>query len=200
MTPGDIVLFDTETTGLPAKGQAMNNFTHPGAPHLVELAGIRLDWEGNELGRVHHIVRPDGFTIPTAASNVHGITTEIAYQQGADRRAVLDEFENLLSGAVLVVAHNFSYDRMIMGCVHHRAGMKSCFESLQHMCTKLALRDVIKMRKASGSGYKWPSLLDAHRKFFDCGFEGAHGAMTDTEALKRVFLVGRHFCPEVKLT
>lgn len=64
--------FDTETAGLP------KNFSAPTTdvdnwPRLVQLSWILTD-ERKEV----FIIRPDGFTIPEEASNVHGITTERA--------------------------------------------------------------------------------------------------------------------------
>ena len=75
------LFFDTETTGIPQNYKAPCTDTD-NWPRLVQLGWILTDANGQELGRGNRIVRPDGFEIPTAASDVHGITTERALAEG----------------------------------------------------------------------------------------------------------------------
>ena len=90
------LFFDTETTGLPRNWKApvtdLNNW-----PRLVQLAYLYYDADGKKIMGGDCIIKPEGFTIPTDASRVHGITTERALEEGvaavhrgaADR--ILDE-------------------------------------------------------------------------------------------------------------
>ena len=86
------VFFDTETTGLPRNWKApvtdLDNW-----PRLVQLAWLVFDKDGNELAFADHIVRPDGFTIPKDASDVHRITTERALAEGEALLSVMEKFE-----------------------------------------------------------------------------------------------------------
>ena len=72
-----LLFFDTETTGLLPKNcdieNNINNF-----PRLVELAFILFDEFGVKLYEADYIIKPDGFEIPITASNINGITTQIA--------------------------------------------------------------------------------------------------------------------------
>ena len=51
-----------------------------------------------------------------------------------------------------------------------------------------ATTDICKIPPPRGSGYKWPKLEEAYRILVDpVGFEGAHDAMVDVEACRKVF-------------
>ena len=86
-----LLFFDTETTGLPKNWKApvtdLDNW-----PRLVQLAYLVYDFDGNLIHSCNEIIKPDGFTIPTEASNVHGITTEMAKQRGSDINDVFELF------------------------------------------------------------------------------------------------------------
>ena len=90
------LLFDTETTGLPKNWKApvtdLNNW-----PRLVQLAYLFYDNNGNEISAGNHIIKPDGFIIPTDASRIHGISTEKAIQEGKTLLIVLQEFQSLVN-------------------------------------------------------------------------------------------------------
>ena len=75
------LFFDTETTGLPRNWDApvsdVNNW-----PRLVQLAFLIYDEKGIKVSGGDFIIKPDGFKIPSDASNIHGITTERANLEG----------------------------------------------------------------------------------------------------------------------
>jgi DNA polymerase-3 subunit epsilon len=75
------LFFDTETTGRPKDYKApisdVDNW-----PRLVQLGYLIYDETGDQLSQGEFIVRPDGFLIPEEASNIHGITNEIANSRG----------------------------------------------------------------------------------------------------------------------
>ena len=73
------LIFDTETTGLPNWGEPSD---HPSQPHIVDIACSLFDPAGCEIERFDAIINP-GVEIPVEASNIHGITTEIAQQRAS---------------------------------------------------------------------------------------------------------------------
>lgn len=182
------LVFDTETTGVPAKGQ-YDNPRHPQTPKLVELGALLLDHEFNELDSMEVIVRPyyEG-GIPTSASDIHGITTERAMSEGVELRNAFLCFEYLASFATHLVAHNFSYDSIVMlGVAFHLDDVDRWPNHLSSVCTKDLTTPICRIpNKFRGGGYKWPKLQEAHLHFFGTEFEGAHGAMADLRATARV--------------
>ena len=71
----NICVFDCETTGLPPKG-AKWDVDFAEFPNIVQLA-----WAVNEKER-SFIIKPEGWKIPEASIEVHGITAERANAEG----------------------------------------------------------------------------------------------------------------------
>jgi len=99
------LFFDTETTGLPRNWKApvsdLNNW-----PRLVQLAFLYYDGNGNKISGGDFIIKPEGFTIPTDASRIHGISTDRAIREGQSIKTVLQDFQSLVGQASYLVAHN----------------------------------------------------------------------------------------------
>lgn len=70
----NVLIFDCETTGLPAKG-AKWDIDFAEFPNVVQLA-----WAVNEKER-SFIIKPEGWDIPEASTEVHGITQERAMKK-----------------------------------------------------------------------------------------------------------------------
>ena len=68
----EILVFDTETTGIPDwKTPSDDEFQ----PHMVQLGAIRVDEDTKQVKQTLDVViRPDGWMIPAATIEVHGIT------------------------------------------------------------------------------------------------------------------------------
>lgn len=81
----DVLTFDFETTGLPAKG-AKWDVDFEEFPNIVQLA-----WSVNEKER-SYIIKPEGWKIPEASIEVHGITAERANAEGVPFADIIDEF------------------------------------------------------------------------------------------------------------
>ncbi|MBM3453967.1 MAG: 3'-5' exonuclease [Bacteroidetes bacterium] len=179
-----ILFFDTETTGLPKNWKApvtdLDNW-----PRLVQLAYLVYDFDGNLIHSGNEIIKPNGFTIPTEASKVHGITTDIANQRGSKIEEVFELFSIHLKRAKVIVAHNMAYDEKIIGSELIRLGLENTLDSKEKICT---MESTVDLCKIDGPyGYKWPKLEELHRFLFNNDFEGAHDAMADIQATAKCF-------------
>lgn len=178
------LFFDTETTGLPKDWRAplsdLDNW-----PRLVQIAWILADGQGNELMRHESIVRPEGFIIPTQASDVHGVTTERALAEGIELDAALEQFVLALKESEHLVAHNISYDEKIMGAELLRQGYDHKLLDKNRICTMHGTTDFCRI--PGNYGYKWPRLSELHEILFGQGFDNAHNALADVEAMQRCF-------------
>jgi DNA polymerase III epsilon subunit-like protein len=179
-----ILFFDTETTGLPKNWKApvtdLDNW-----PRLVQLAYLVYDFDGNLIHSCNEIIKPDGFTIPTEASNVHGITTEMASQRGTDINDVFELFLIHLKRSKMIVAHNMAFDEKIIGSELIRLGKENVIVAKEKVCTMLKTVDLCKIE--GPYGYKWPKLEELHRYLFNHDFEGAHDALADIQATAKCF-------------
>jgi DNA polymerase III epsilon subunit-like protein len=188
-----ILCFDTETTGLPKDYRApitdVDNW-----PRLAELGFILVE-DGQTIETLHAIVKPDGFEIPEAAAEVHGITQERALEEGSPIAVVMQEFKKAIDQADLIVGHNISFDRKIVGAEFMRLDFEECpLHGKPRICTMHTTTNFVKAPKKPNKktgrvpkGYKWPTLQELYVKCFGKDFENAHNAMADIEATVRCY-------------
>lgn len=181
------LIFDTETTGLP------KNFDAPHTdldnwPRLVQLAWQLHDNQGNLLAQENLIVKPEGFTIPFNAEKVHGISTEIALEEGHPLAEVLEKFAQDIEKADLLIGHNISFDLNIMGAEYLRADLESLLWDKQSYDTKSEESAAfVAIPGGKGGKFKWPTLTELHQKLFGEGFDDAHDAAYDVAATARSY-------------
>lgn len=178
------LFFDTETTGLPKNWKApvtdLNNW-----PRLVQLAYLYYDKNGDKISGGDFIIKPEGFTIPTEASRIHGITTERASGEGKSLMTVLQTFQSFVCQAEFLVAHNMSFDEKIVGAEFLRSGMQNPISSKRKICT---MESTTTFCAINGPyGYKWPKLSELYYKLFKTRFEEAHNAAVDITATAKCF-------------
>ncbi len=178
-----VIFFDTETTGLPKDYKAPLTDA-ANWPRMVQLAWLIHDVKGNRLSERNFIIRPDDFTIPAEASNIHGITQERALMEGVPLRDVMEEFDADLTSLPLAVCHNVPFDRAITGAERVRLGRPWGF----HTAFKCTMAEGTAMCKLPGGRpYKWPTLQELHTFLFGKGFDGAHDALVDVTATAKCY-------------
>ena len=179
-----ILFFDTETTGLPKNWKApvtdLNNW-----PRMVQLAYLLYDTNGNKISSGDYIIKPNGFTIPFEASQIHGITTEKAISEGVEIKYVLKDFEILVNKATYIVAHNISFDEKIVGAEFLRHKINDTLSAKMKICTMESSTNFCAID--GPRGYKWPNLSELHYKLFKTGFEEAHNASVDITVTAKCF-------------
>lgn len=175
------LFFDTETTGLPKDWSASADQF----PRLVQLAWLRYDRNGLLTHECDFIIKPDGFVISDEASNIHGITTEIAFAKGLKLKDVLNLFKTYLDENKYIIGHNLSFDRKIVRGEFIRKGIEYDSSEKVKICTMHASTKYCKIEGTRG--YKWPKLQELHKVLFGEEFEDAHNAMSDVKATAKCF-------------
>jgi len=178
------LFFDTETTGVPV------NYNSPASdldnwPRLVQLAFVVTDDEGKIIRKRDYIIKPEGFEIPKGASDIHGITTEIAQEKGLILEDVMYLFLLAVKKCECVIAHNISFDEKIMDAEFIRCKFPEIICNKERICTMKSTIDFCAIPNAMG--FKWPKLQELHEKLFGCQFEEAHNALADVEATVKCF-------------
>ena len=181
------LIFDTETTGLPANRQApLTDFDN--WPRIVQMAWQLHDARGKLLSAQNFIIRPEGFTIPYNAEKVHGISTRRALEEGRPLKEVLDKFSADLEKARLIIGHNIEdFDIKIIGSEYLRQNLPNRIADKSTYDTQLRTRDFCAIPSGKSGKYKWPSLAELHQKLFGKKFEDAHDAAYDVAANARCF-------------
>ncbi|WP_298892923.1 DNA polymerase III subunit alpha [uncultured Psychroserpens sp.] len=181
------LIFDTETTGLPKRWDApitdVDNW-----PRCIQIAWQLHDEMGNCIDHQDYLVQPEGFNIPYDAEKIHGISTELAQEQGVPLREVLDKFNIALSKTKFVVGQNVTFDLNIMGAEFVREDLANQLQELPVLdtCTEYTA-ELCKIPGGRGGKFKLPTLTELHQFLFNTPFAEAHNATADVEATTRCF-------------
>jgi len=172
------LFFDTETTGLPPGGDNV---------HLCQLAWLLQTDDGKDLAAANFIIKPDGWTIPSELTSIHGISQERALKEGHSIGEVMALFTGACYFPVNLVAHNIPFDQKVVAKEFERLGWENAMWGRRPLCTMQASTELCALPRKRGGGFKWPKLSELHEKLFGKGFEGAHNAANDVGALVACF-------------
>lgn len=166
-----IAVFDLETTGLDLTDA-----------RIVTACAVELDAAGNVIGENLEWLANPGIEIPTQASDVHGVTTEIAIGDGRPASEVVAELIVKLQGffdrGLPVVAYNAPYDFTILH-----------YEALRHGLEPLkigAVIDPLVIDKFNDKYRKGKRRLENAAEFYKVQLDDAHNATADAIAAGRV--------------
>lgn len=169
-----VLVFDTETSGLPKHHFAALNTQ----PHVLEFAGIILDDKSGEFAecqRFSFYANP-GIKIDDEITRINGISEKTLKGEKpfSHHEPYLSERLKMVDA---VAAHNLPFDMKMINFEYTRLGMDAPWPP-KRICTIEATMHL--------QGYRL-KLAALHELLFGTGFEGAHRAMNDTEALARCF-------------
>lgn len=197
-----VIVFDTETTGLPERGN--NNVTDTTKwPHIIQLSYIGFDTEKKEIFEYSDyiiLLNPE-VTISPESIAVHKITRERSEREGIPIEQVLAAFRECLKDADLIVAHNINFDKNMLMVECNRRGLPNCFMRngafIPEFCTMtntIALCQLPNpVKKYADMGqFKWPSLAELHFKLFQSQTKGAHNAIVDVMVCLRCYVKIHH--------
>ncbi|WP_299102241.1 DNA polymerase III subunit alpha [uncultured Winogradskyella sp.] len=182
------LIFDTETTGLPKRWDAPITDTD-NWPRCIQIAWQLHDGMGNCIEHQDYLVQPEGFNIPYDAEKIHGISTELAQEQGVPLAEVLEKFNIALSKTKFVVGQNVKFDLNIMGAEFVREDVTNPLQELPVLdtCTEHTA-ELCQLPGGRYGKFKLPTLTELHEYLFNQPFAEAHNATADVEATTRCFL------------
>lgn len=182
------LIFDTETTGLPKRWDAPITDTD-NWPRCIQIAWQLHDAMGNCIDSQDYLVQPEGFNIPYDAEKIHGISTELAMEQGVPLAEVLEKFNEALGKTKFVVGQNVKFDLNIMGAEFVRGAVANPLQELPVLdtCTEHTA-NLCQIPGGRYGKFKLPTLTELHEFLFNEPFAEAHNATADVEATTRCFL------------
>lgn len=192
-----VLVFDTETTGLPEDNQA-SFYDSAKWPHIIQLSYIMYDTDTKEIIEYcDRIVKlDDTVEISPESIAVHKITRERSKSEGIPIYKALKEFVNSLQWADVVVGHNIIFDKRIVTVELYRNGMKNCFYknggAIPEYCTMKRTTELCaipKVNKKTGETYnKYPTLSELHNVLFCSIPKGTHNAIADVMICLRCYI------------
>ena len=192
-----VLVFDTETTGLPQDNQA-SFYDSAKWPYIIQLSYIMYDTETKEiLEYCDRIIKlDDAVQISPESISVHKITRERSNSEGIPITQVLEEFVNNIKLSDIVVGHNIIFDKRIVTVELYRNKMKNCFYKngfvIPEYCTMKRTTELCaipKVNKKTGETYnKYPTLSELHNVLFDSLPKGTHNAIADVMICLRCYI------------
>lgn len=188
-----ILVFDTETTGLP-EGRNPSPEDTTKFPHIVQLSYLLYDTDLDKtLACEDHIIKlKASVTLPPESVRIHGINRNRMMRKGVTIKYALDDFIKAMRKADTIVGHNLRFDKNMLVVEAKRNNRTIAFETKREYCTMLNSVDICQIERTNREGkkyYKFPNLSELHMCLFEEMPRGVHDSMADVLFTLRCFLV-----------
>jgi len=172
-----VIVFDTESTGLP--GSALRRLSEQ--PWTIEIAAVKVDLVGDADGphvfeTFHELVKP-GAPITAQITQITGITNEMV-REAPPFSDVWPRFADFVRGETVWVAHNCAHDvRMLeLDLAREQAVTRFPWPTV-HVCTVEHTKELPLVDRKLTTLYKY---------LFDEPLKQTHRALDDVAALAKV--------------
>lgn len=182
-----ILVFDTETTGLPIERNPSILETEKW-PYIVQLSFILYDDTTNKIEYYSDeiIKLPENVEITEKSITMHKITKDISNQKGVPILDALINFNKNLEIADLVVAHNISFDKrlVMVECIRNKIKQQFTTQGIKkdEHCTMKSNVDFCSIQRINHNNkkfFKYPTLSELYFKLYDTIPKGTHNSMAD---------------------
>ena len=102
-------------------------------------------------------------------------------------------FFDMITAADVIVAHNANFDLNVIvnhAKAYHKAVQSEYidpFKGKTVICTMLASKNIVKATPKKNGEWKWPTLQETVRHFFNEDVVNAHDALSDVYPCRKVF-------------
>ena len=185
-----VLIFDTETTGLP-EGKNPSIYETQKWPHIIQLSYIVYDSETNEIVTLEddYISIDENVVIQPESQKIHNISRELLSSKGIPIEHALEKFNRFSDMSDLLVGHNVSFDkRMVMV-----EGIRNKIRVNIHdtYCTMKNSVELCKIQRFWPNGdtyFKYPTLSELHNELFQKIPKNTHNALIDILICMRCFV------------
>lgn len=199
-----IIVFDTETTGLP-KTKVLTAGLVNLWPYIVQLSYLIYDVNEKELVKIRDFIVkiPYNIEISQESTKLHCITNDISYSQGTNIENIIEEFMEDLKDCDYIIGHNIDFDinmikaELIRLNMNIDRNMNLYYNYLEFMssckkfyCTMQESVDLCAIKQTNKQGkeyFKYPKLIELHQKLFNTSPKGLHNSLNDILICLRCF-------------
>jgi len=189
-----VLIFDTETTGLPPKNTPTNQTDK--WPHIVQLSWVIYNDETGQVEEEKDNIISLGTHIPISAEStaIHGITSEISRAKGVPIDVALFDFKLAVNRCGKIVAHNLEFDKNMIQVEFYRARIFNNMFPPVGYCTMKQGTPICKLVKVWDDGttsFKYPKLVELYYALFGADApapEGLHNAKVDVELCLKCYV------------
>jgi DNA polymerase III epsilon subunit-like protein len=185
-----VLVFDTETTGLPTERNPSIYETQKW-PHVIQLSYIVYDSETNDIITVEddYISIDSTVTISPESQKIHNISRETLHEKGISIQEALDKFNKFSGLSDLLVGHNVSFDKRMVIVEGIRNKIRMNIHDTY--CTMKNSVELCKIEKVARNGdvyFKYPTLSELHEELFQKIPKNTHNALIDILICMRCFI------------
>ncbi len=196
-----VIIFDTETTGLPKRSKDNKSpsiYDTTSWPYIIQLSYILYDNEKHKIIIDHdHIIKiPNHCDITEKSVEMHGITRAKSEKEGMNIVDAIELFNICLNAADIVVAHNISFDKqmMLVECIRYKITSLFKYKKReQFFCTMRESVDLCKIpaicKKTQETYFKFPRLSELHQQLFDVDPQNTHNSFVDILICLRCYIM-----------
>ncbi len=171
-----VLVFDTETTGLPKKWNGPSS----DFPFIIQISWILYDTELNCIIQEYdNYIKLNHISIPPETTAINGITNEILQENGIPIQDALNNFIFALDNCSLIIGHNVNFDKKMIEVEFERNNMQIKLDDKKFFCT---------MRNAGKINGKIPKLSELHQKLFGFIPDNLHNSKIDVEITLKCYL------------
>ena len=170
----EIIIFDTETTGLTSPTPTNIKFQ----PFMTEIYCLKIDENFQKIGEFESMVKPP-VPIPKEITKITGITDDDV-ANAPSFFGIYDRLYDFFNGTDIIVGHNIAFDVDIVHYELMRHDLDKKFPyPKRHICT---------VEESYHFENKRLKLQSLHEHLFGVGFDGGHRAINDVLATGRCFI------------
>ena len=190
-----ILIFDTETSGLPEDRNA-SIVSKEKWPFVLQLSYILYDTSNNELlDYSDKIVKiPNNIYISPESIKIHNITREKCEKEGEYIEKLLKNFNEVLLKTDLIIGHNIEFDKKVLMVEYLRNKITHNFFvnniQIPYFCTMRKGKALCNLTFKTYDGRiipKSPKLIELYRHFFNDEPNGLHNSLIDTIVCLRCY-------------
>ena len=199
-----VLVFDTETTGLPERGALITSTDK--WPYIIQLSYILYDISTNDMHVNDGYVKLDkDIEISKESQNIHGITKEKLDKEGMNISYALMQFNNMFCDADIVIGHNLEFDKnmILVESLRNNLEQQFCYYKKgrrykkNEYCTMkntATLCGIIKTNKLGKEYFKYPKLIELYRRLFphERDPKNLHNSLFDVLVTLRCYLKYKH--------
>lgn len=183
-----VTFLNTETTGLPPKNiSEVNKKNVDKFPRLVAIH-LKFGYYDKDIRQIkiirsiYCVIKPNGYDIPKEVSNIHGITTEYALENGLNIDIVLNEINDILNGnrdiqqITTIITHNSKF---------HMNILKSEFlrNNIEFNLGQYKIIDLTRFRHE----LSYPKLEELYESLFHSKFKKSHDRKSTINIIIKCF-------------
>lgn len=189
-----ILVFDTETSGLPTTRDDPNCFNMNNFPYIIQLSYIVFDTSSNYIVEIFdNLIKLEKNVISLDSYQIHKISFNECTERGIPILEALNSFHSWYNKCDLVVGHNVSFDMKMINVESLRnllTPIKYKNDKDKIYCTMMNSINIAKIEKINRMGqkyFKYPKLVEIYKLLFKSEPSHLHNAFIDILCCFRVF-------------